>query len=263
MELTVSSLLPLVPLGALAGVLSGLLGIGGGLVFSPLLLLLGLPPHQALATSTLAIVPTTLGGTWSHVSSRSLPLRPSLAISLGAAASGLLFADLGHDINAALLLALQACMYGLLTVVLQRRTADGGADSREQSDAPSLAVFPLPLLAVGLVAGMATGLLGLGGGLVMVPLMVRFLQLPVHLAIRLSTLAVLVSASVASPALVADGRGLWPMALLLGGMAAMAARVAAARLNRVPEDTLLWLLRGLTALLALDSGRRALALLLS
>ena len=84
MELTLWSLLPLVPLGLLAGLLSGLLGIGGGLIFSPLLLLLGLDPHQALATSSLAIVPTTLGGTWSHLRSRSLPLGPSLAIGLGA-----------------------------------------------------------------------------------------------------------------------------------------------------------------------------------
>lgn len=57
-----SDLLVLVPLGVVAGLLSGLLGIGGGLVFSPMLLMVGLAPHQALATSTLAIVPTTLGG---------------------------------------------------------------------------------------------------------------------------------------------------------------------------------------------------------
>jgi uncharacterized membrane protein YfcA len=37
----------LLPLGALAGLLSGLLGIGGGLIFSPLLLLMGLGAHQA------------------------------------------------------------------------------------------------------------------------------------------------------------------------------------------------------------------------
>ena len=44
-------LLPLIPMGIIAGLLAGLLGIGGGLVFSPLLLGLGLAPHQALATS--------------------------------------------------------------------------------------------------------------------------------------------------------------------------------------------------------------------
>ncbi|MCP9877779.1 TSUP family transporter, partial [Cyanobium sp. A2C-AMD] len=78
------SLLPYLPLGLLAGLLSGVLGIGGGLVFSPLLLLAGLDPHKALATSTLAIVPTTLGGTWAHLRNRSLPWRGGLAIVLGA-----------------------------------------------------------------------------------------------------------------------------------------------------------------------------------
>ena len=58
------SLLPYLPLGLLAGLLSGVLGIGGGLVFSPLLLLAGLDPHQALATSTLAIVPRVVGWRW-------------------------------------------------------------------------------------------------------------------------------------------------------------------------------------------------------
>ena len=45
----------LIALGLLAGGLAGLLGIGGGLIFAPLLLWLDLPPHQALATSSFAI----------------------------------------------------------------------------------------------------------------------------------------------------------------------------------------------------------------
>ena len=65
-------LLILLPLGILAGLMSGLLGIGGGLIFSPLLLALGLPAHQALATSTLAIVPTTLAGSWADRKSTRL-----------------------------------------------------------------------------------------------------------------------------------------------------------------------------------------------
>jgi uncharacterized membrane protein YfcA len=257
MELTLSSLLPLAPMGILAGLLSGLLGIGGGLVFSPLLLLLGLSPHQALATSTLAIVPTTLGGTWSHLRSAQLPLRPSLAIAIGAALSSALFGRLGALWSGALLLGLQAGMYGLLTLVLGPRAADDSAD--RELDAP----MPLlPLGAVGLVAGLASGLLGVGGGLVMVPLMVSGLGQPVRLAIRLSTLAVLVSSSVAAPVFIADERGLWPVALVLGASAALAARWSAAQLNRVPEKRLVLMLRLLTALLALDSARRALQLAL-
>ena len=255
MELTLSSLLPLAPMGVLAGLLSGLLGIGGGLVFSPLLLLLGLSPHQALATSTLAIVPTTLGGTWSHLRSAQLPLRPSLAIAIGAALSSALFGRLGALSSGALLLGLQAGMYGLLTLVKAPRSAE---DSAEPAMDPAMSL--LPLVGVGLVAGLASGLLGVGGGLVMVPLMVSGLGHPVRLAIRLSTLAVLVSSSVAAQVFIADERGLWPVALVLGASAALAARWSAAQLNRVPEGRLVWMLRVLTALLALDSARRALQL---
>lgn len=253
MELTLWSLLPLVPLGLLGGLLSGLLGIGGGLIFSPLLLLLGVAPHQALATSSLAIMLSTFGGSWSHLRSQTLPLRPSLAIGLGAAVSSALFSNLGERLSDGLLLGLQAAMYGVLALVIRPNALASEADHPK---APP----PLALTAVGLVAGLAGGLLGLGGGLVMVPLMVTLLAQPVRLAVRLSTLAVLVSALVAAPVFIADGRGLVPVALVLGLVAALGARWSAARLNRVPEGTLVWLLRILTAGLALDSGRRALLL---
>lgn len=50
--------------GAGAGVLAGLFGVGGGILFVPVLLLLGLDQHQAEATSLLAIVPVVIAGTW-------------------------------------------------------------------------------------------------------------------------------------------------------------------------------------------------------
>lgn len=248
------SLLPYLPLGLLAGLLSGVLGIGGGLVFSPLLLLAGLDPHQALATSTLAIVPTTLGGTWAHLRNRSLPWRGGLAIVLGAGLGAGLFSQVGLVLHGWMLLAMQALMYGGLALSFRPPSAQ----------AVKPASFKLAgLTATGMVAGMATGLLGLGGGLVMVPLMVQLMQVPIHLAIRFSTLAVLTSASVASTTFLLDGRALLPIGMLLGGTAAVAARWSAARLDRVSDGQLTWLLRALTLILALDSGRRALALLMS
>ena len=119
------------------------------------------------------------------------------------------------------------------------------------------------LAAVGLVAGKATGLLGLGGGLVMVPLMVQLMQVPIHLAIRFSTLAVLTSASVASTTFLLDGCGILPIGLALGATAAITARWSADRLDRVSDAKLALLLRALTIILAVDSGRRALSLLLA
>ncbi|WP_457767879.1 sulfite exporter TauE/SafE family protein [Cyanobium sp. ULC084] len=252
----VMELLPLVPLGLLAGLLSGLLGVGGGLVFSPLLLLLGLTPHQALATSTLAIVPTTFGGTWSHLRTGRLAWREGIWIGLSAAGSGLLFSHLGNGLSGWHLLTIQAAMYGLLAFSI--RTTQSEADSREQPQ-----VAAIGLIAVGSVGGLGGGLLGLGGGLLMVPLMVRMLGVPIHQAIRLSTLAVLCSSSAASAEFLIGGRANASMAMLLGGSAAFSARWSAARLDRVSEQTLVWLLRLVTLLLAIDAGRRAISLGLS
>jgi uncharacterized protein len=53
-----------IALGLAAGVLAGMFGVGGGLLFVPTLIVLGLNQHEAIGTSLLAIVPTVLVGTW-------------------------------------------------------------------------------------------------------------------------------------------------------------------------------------------------------
>ena len=248
-------LLLLLPLGILAGLLSGFLGIGGGLIFSPLLLALGLDPHQALATSTLAIVPTTAAGSWAHWRQGRLPLQPALVIALAALASGLGFALVGKVLSGWHLLAVQALVYAL--VALSVRPRQQSATTVDSSD-PSPALLPLAL--VGCIAGLCGGLLGLGGGLVMVPLMVAWLRIPMHLAIRLSTVAVLLASAGAGALFVLEGRGELLPALLLGGLAAVAAKWAASRLQRVSPRQLAWLLRILSLALAIDSSRRAITL---
>jgi len=248
-------LLPLLPLGLVAGLLSGLLGIGGGLIFSPLLLAMGLTPHQALATSTLAILPTTLAGSWAHLRSGQVPARAVLAIAAGAIAGALVFSRAGDGLKGWHLLGLQALMYGVLALVIAPRRSDQ-ADAQER--------LPLAgLSGVGLVAGWSSGLLGVGGGLVMVPLMVQGLGIRVYQAIRLSTIAVCASAAAAAITFTSDGRGHLGMGLLLGGAAALAAQWSASRLQSVSEAKLVWLLRLLCVLLAVDATRRAITLSLS
>jgi len=246
-------LLPLLPLGILAGLLSGLLGIGGGLIFSPLLLWMGLSPHQALATSTLAILPTTMGGSWAHLRSGQVPMPAIGAIAGGAVAGSLVFSRAGNGLLGWHLLALQGVRSAVLALVIQPPQ-----DQHQQAQTLPLA----GLAAVGLVAGWSSGLLGVGGGLVMVPLMVQGLRIRVYQAIRLSTLAVCASAAAASFTFWSDGRGHLGMGLLLGGTAALASQWAAARLQKVSEGRLVWLLRSLCAVLALDALRRAVPLAL-
>ena len=253
--MTLAEVLLAVPLGLLAGALAGLLGIGGGLIFAPLLLWMGLSPHQALATSTFAIVPTAIGGSYTHWRARSLQLKPGLAIGLSAFATALVFSRLGRLAAGWQLLSLQALLYLLLALTIRG----------DRSDQQPAADQPLPLkglTAVGSVAGLAGGMLGLGGGLLMVPLMVSGLSVPIRQAIRLSTLAVACSASAASLQFLYEGRGQWMLGLVLGAVAAFAAQWTAARLDRVNTGILAWLLRLLSILLAFDSGRRAVQLAL-
>lgn len=251
--MTLADVLLAVPLGLLAGALAGLLGIGGGLIFAPLLLWMGLGPHQALATSTFAIVPTAIGGTFTHLRAGSLPLRPGLAIALPAFITALVFSRLGRLAAGWQLLALQALLYLLLAITIR-------GDRDEQVLEPGAPLPAAGLGAVGGVAGLAGGMLGLGGGLLMVPLMVSGLSVPIRLAIRLSTLAVACSASSASLQFFQEGRGQWMLGVLLGAVAALAAQWTASRLDFVRAGTLAWLLRLLSVLLAVDSGRRALQL---
>ena len=73
-------------LGVAAGMMSGLFGVGGGILFIPALLALGLGQLEAQATSLLAILPTVAAGAWNQ--RRYGNFRPRLALELGLASVG-------------------------------------------------------------------------------------------------------------------------------------------------------------------------------
>ena len=266
----------LIGLGLLAGGLAGLLGIGGGLIFAPLLLWLNLPAHQALATSSFAIVPTALAGTIVHLQSGSLPTRSALAIGLAGFGSALLFGGLGGLAAGWMLLAMQTAVYVLLAFSIKEppqaetepepKTESGhqAKTEREEPLSSDTEETSAPLLAgVGCIAGWTAGMLGLGGGLVLVPLMSGPFAVPIHQAIRLSTVAVLCSASAASLQFLHEGRGIPWMGLTLGSVAAVAAQWSARRLDLFDSSVLVRCLRGLAIVLAIDSSRRAIQLILN
>jgi uncharacterized membrane protein YfcA len=72
-------------LGLAAGVLAGMFGVGGGILFVPTLVALGLDHHDATGTSLLAIIPTVLVGTWRQSRYGNVRWRGALGIGLAAA----------------------------------------------------------------------------------------------------------------------------------------------------------------------------------
>ncbi len=72
-----------VALGVAAGVLAGMFGVGGGILFVPTLVLLGLGQLEAEATSLLAILPTVVAGVWRQSRYGNIRWRAAAALGLG------------------------------------------------------------------------------------------------------------------------------------------------------------------------------------
>jgi uncharacterized protein len=76
-----------VVLGLAAGVLAGMFGVGGGVLFVPALVALGLSQHDATGTSLLAVLPTALVGTWRQARYGNVRWKGAVVIGIAAAAA--------------------------------------------------------------------------------------------------------------------------------------------------------------------------------
>ncbi|MFD1738973.1 sulfite exporter TauE/SafE family protein [Bacillus salitolerans] len=177
-------------LGASVGILSGYFGIGGGFVLTPILLLMGLSPIVAIATSLLYTIGTSFSGIVAHFRMKNIQFKTGLMM----AGAGLVATQVAHplvlflermqleDIVIPLLYILLAgyFSYSMLKKQVPKDTNQGG--SRINWVAPLL---------IGFVAGFVSTTLGVGGGFIIVPLSITFLSLPPRTAVGTSLFAVL------------------------------------------------------------------------
>lgn len=182
--------------GALAGTLSGFLGIGGGAVLAPLLVLaFHTEQHRAQGISLAALVPPVGLPAVLTYRRAGVPVRTRLVVFLvlgflGGAAAG---AYLAHRVPTRELGWLFAAFLGVSAVRAVMAARRGGAKdanrSLDDTDAP-VSVPALIGIGIGLAAGTMSGLLGVGGGLVALPLLRRFAKLG-RLEAQATTLAML------------------------------------------------------------------------
>ena len=154
-------------IGLLAGLLSGLFGVGGGTVIVPLLVLLcGFDQRRAAGTSLAAIVPTAIVGVVSYALAGSVSWLAAPLLAVGAVGG----AQLGTWLLPRLpLRVLQWGFVGfLLVVVVNLFLVIPSRDADLVLDWGTGAA----LLAVGVVTGVLAGLLGVGGGIVVVPALI-------------------------------------------------------------------------------------------
>jgi len=179
-----------VVIGVLSGFVAGLFGVGGGVLIVPaLVLVLGMEQRLAHGTSLAAIVPIALAGVTGYVRSGSVDW-PAVVILVGGAALGAVVGTHAlHRLPQRVLRAVFS-VYLLATAVTLFLNV-GSTAAQGPWNAPTVT----GLVLIGLAAGTIAGLLGVGGGIVMVPAMILLLSMPVAAA-KGTSLAVTVPTAV-------------------------------------------------------------------
>lgn len=158
--------MPLAAVGIAAGLLSGMFGIGGGTIIVPALVLwLGMPQKLASGTSVAAILPTAVVGAISYGIQGNIDWIAALCLAIGI----VLGAQLGTYLLARLPVGIiQWIFMGFLVVVIVSLWLI--VPQREDQIAISWLTGSL-LVATGFLTGVISGVLGVGGGIIVVPLL--------------------------------------------------------------------------------------------
>lgn len=196
-----------VALGLATGVLSGLFGVGGGVLSQPGMRLLGLPPLVVIGTALPVIIPGAASGAVRYVKEgliRWPAVRATVPVGLLAAVAGSLLGERvpgnGHllQLGTALLLGVSSYRMGKgpPTVPAEEPLAETDAPEAPAPPASAAAsnaaddVSTGRYAAIGAVSGLLSGLLGIGGGVIMVPAFVQLARMEVKTAIATSLVCV-------------------------------------------------------------------------
>lgn len=249
--------------GVLIGIASGLLGIGGGTVMVPIFrLAFGMSATVSTATSLFAIIPTSISGAISHVKGKTCIPALGIAAGLGGACLspvGVWLAQLSPDwlvmLAAALIIGYSAI--NMFKKAFKLRPAgqpaagvDAAAAASLTSSGDAAAAAPtaddsslsrkqlLQGAAIGLVAGLASGYVGVGGGFIMVPLMLSIIGIPMRKASGTSLIAVMILAipGVIEQGIIGNINYLAGIAIVIGTIPG--AVIGARLVTKVPERTL-------------------------
>lgn len=192
-------------LGLVAGVMSGLFGIGGGVIIVPALtIIMGYPLEEALGTSLAVLIwPVAIFAVIAYYRAHLINIRAAVLIGLGLVIATLLGAQLAINLPRETLQRL----YGLFLVYIGWRFAEprkalaalgarlnNAPASNPGEDRPPAqpeASSWLALLGIGLIAGIASGMFGIGGGVIIVPLLVGAMHFDQKRAVGTSLAALL------------------------------------------------------------------------
>jgi uncharacterized membrane protein YfcA len=201
----------LIGLGALVGILSGMFGVGGGFLMTPLLFFIGIPPAVAVATEAVQIVGSSFSGALAHFKRRAVDFKMGIILLIG----GLLGASVGVYIfkilkelgQVELLVTLCYVVFlgiiGLLMFIeslssitkkqnpnkkhkIKRHTWVHRLPLKTRFRTSNLYISAIPPFIIGTLVGVLAAIMGVGGGFIMVPAMIYVIGMPTKVVIGTS-----------------------------------------------------------------------------
>jgi uncharacterized membrane protein YfcA len=213
----------MIALGGLVGVLSGMFGVGGGFLTTPLLIFYGIPPTVAVASATTQITGASVSGAYAHMRRGGVDLKMGGVMTAGGAIGSLIGAGLFRLLQATgqidlvigfLYVLLLGSIGGLMLkdalVALgwvkvvepagrpRHNRWVAGLPLRWRFYASGLYLSPIAPLALGFVAGIMTVLLGVGGGFILVPAMIYVLGMAPRVVVGTSLVMILAVSAVST-----------------------------------------------------------------
>ncbi|QFT64184.1 hypothetical protein SAMN05421853_102289 [Roseivivax halotolerans] len=204
------NLILLLGVGTIVGILSGMFGVGGGFLITPLLFFMGIPPAVAVATGANQIVASSVSGVMAHLKRRTVDLKMGTVLLagglVGSALGVWLFNYLKEQGQVDLLVRLAYVIFlgiigGLMffeSLRALRRSKSGARPKRRahvwvhglpfkmRFRASGLYISAIPPLLVGASVGVLAAIMGVGGGFIMVPAMIYLLGMPTKVVVGTS-----------------------------------------------------------------------------
>lgn len=276
------SVLVLLGMGAAVGFISGLFGVGGGFLITPLLIFTGVPAHVAVGTSTAQIVASSVSGAMAQYKRNNVDVKLG-AVMLGGGLLGTLIgveivrilrAHGQFDVFIALCYVLFLGVIGTLMAIESLRAVlkarDGAPGSGRRSGEHSwvhglpfkmrfsrskLYISAVPPALIGAFVGFLAAIMGVGGGFVMVPAMIYLLRVPTNVVVGTSlfqTVFVAAAAAILHAGNLTSVDIVLATILMLGGV--IGAQFGAAAGSQLKGEQLRLLLAAIVLLVCLRMG---------
>ncbi len=272
----------IVALGALVGFISGLFGIGGGFLMTPVLVFLGIPPAVAVGSMSNHVAASSMSSVIAYSRRRAVDFRMGGVLAAGGAAGSVVGVELFRWLRllgqADLVVSLAYLIFlgvigGLMlleslgAILRRRRNAPPpprrdrrppwlyGLPFKMRFPASRLYISVLPPLALGSFVGVLSAIMGVGGGFVLVPAMVYVLRMPASVVVGTSLFQIIITTAITG--VLQAGRNqtvdiILAILLLAGGV--LGAQVGARASSRFRAEELRAILAVIVLLVGLRMG---------